>query len=79
MLLEKRKKLMLVFLIAGSVLGISLTFYFYQVFFSANTLVESDQPYLLKIPSNSVYKNDLRNAITNRKIKVSFSGFSLEI
>jgi UPF0755 protein len=57
MLLEKRKKFVLVFLIAGSVLGISLTFYFYQVFFSANTLVESDQPYLLKIPSNSVYKN----------------------
>jgi len=57
MLLEKRKKFVLVFLIAGSVLGISLTFYFYQVFFSANTLVESDQPYLLKVPSNSVYKN----------------------
>jgi len=57
MLLEKRKKFVLVFLIAGSVLGISLTFYFYQVFFSANTLVESDEPYLLKVPSNSVYKN----------------------
>jgi UPF0755 protein len=57
MLLEKRKKFVLVFLIAGSVLGISLTFYFYQVFFSANTLVESDQPYLLKVPSNTVYKN----------------------
>jgi UPF0755 protein len=57
MLLEKRKKFVLVFLIAGSVLGISLTFYFYQVFFSANTLIESDQPYLLEIPSNSVYKN----------------------
>jgi UPF0755 protein len=38
-------------------MGISLTFYFYQVFFSANTLIESDQPYLLKVPSNSVYKN----------------------
>ena len=57
MLLEKRKKFVLVFLIAGSVMGISLTFYFYQVFFSANTLIESDQPYLLEIPSNSVYKN----------------------
>jgi UPF0755 protein len=57
MLLEKRKKFVLVFLISGSVLGISLTFYFYQVFFSANTLIESDQPYLLEIPSNSVYKN----------------------
>lgn len=53
---EKRKKFLLVALIATSVLLISLTFYFYQVFFSPNTLVESDQPYMLKIPSNAVYK-----------------------
>jgi UPF0755 protein len=80
MLLEKRKKLMLVFLIAGSVLGISLTFYFYQVFFSANTLVESDQPYLLKIPSNSVYKNVVDQLYEERVINdaVSF-GFVAKI
>ncbi|MBN7811496.1 endolytic transglycosylase MltG [Algoriphagus sp. H41] len=53
---EKRKKFLLVTLIASSVLLISLTFYFYQVFFSPNTLVESEQPYILKIPSNAVYK-----------------------
>jgi UPF0755 protein len=80
MLLEKRKKLMLVILIAGSVLGISLTFYFYQVFFSANTLVESDQPYLLKIPSNSVYKNVVDQLYEERVINdaVSF-GFVAKI
>lgn len=80
MLLEKRKKFVLVFLIAGSVLGISLTFYFYQVFFSANTLVESDQPYLLKIPSNSVYKNVVDQLYEERVINdaVSF-GFVAKI
>jgi UPF0755 protein len=80
MLLEKRKKFVLVFLIAGSVLGISLTFYFYQVFFSANTLVESDQPYLLKIPSNSVYKNVVDNLYEEKVINdaVSF-GFVAKI
>ncbi len=57
MQLEKRKKILLVALIAGSVLAISMTFYFYQVFFSPNTLVDRDQPYLLKIPTNSVFKN----------------------
>ena len=80
MLLEKRKKFMLVFLIAGSVLGISLTFYFYQVFFVANTLVESDKPYLLKIPSNSVYKNVVDQLYEERVINdaVSF-GFVAKI
>ena len=80
MLLEKRKKFVLVFLIAGSVLGISLTFYFYQVFFSANTLVESDKAYLLKIPSNSVYKNVVDQLYEERVINdaVSF-GFVAKI
>ncbi len=56
MQLEKRNKITLVLLISISVLAISMTFYFYQVFFSPNTLVESDQPYLLKIPTNSVFR-----------------------
>lgn len=53
---EKRKKLLLVLVISFSVLAISMTFYFYQVFFSPNTQVTSDQTYMLKIPSNAVYK-----------------------
>jgi len=73
MLLEKRKKFMLVFLIGGSVLGISLTFYFYQVFFSANTLIESDKAYLLEIPSNSVYKNVVDELYEERVINDALS------
>jgi len=73
MLLEKRKKFMLVFLIGGSVLGISLTFYFYQVFFSANTLIESDKAYLLEIPSNSVYKNVVDKLYEERVINDALS------
>ena len=71
---------MLVFLIAGSVLGISLTFYFYQVFFVANTLIESDKAYLLEIPSNSVYKNVVDQLYEERVINdaVSF-GFVAKI
>jgi UPF0755 protein len=55
MQIEKRKKLLLVLLISGSVLTISMTFYFYQVFLSPNTLQDKKDPYLLKIPSGSVY------------------------
>lgn len=56
MQLEKHKKSILVLLIAGSVLTISLTFYFYQVFLSPNTLQDKSESYLLKIPTGSVYK-----------------------
>lgn len=71
---------MLVFLIGGSVLAISLTFYFYQVFFVANTLVESDKPYLLKIPSNSVYKNVMDQLYEERVINDALSfGFVAKI
>lgn len=47
---------MLVLLVTGSVLAISFTFYFYQVFYSPNTLLESEQHYVLKIPSNATYQ-----------------------
>lgn len=56
MLADKKKKLLLVLIIAFSVLGISMTFYFYQVFFSPNVLLESEQPVALRIPSNANYK-----------------------
>lgn len=64
---EKRKKLLLVLLIASSVLAISLTFYFYQVFFSPNTMVQTDQTYMLKIPSNGVYKQ-VANQLYEEKV-----------
>lgn len=55
MQLEKHKKLLLVLLISGSVLAITMTFYFYQVFLSANTLRDNQKSYFLKIPSNAVF------------------------
>lgn len=80
MQLEKRKKIMLVLLISISVLAISMTFYFYQVFFSPNTLLESDQPYMLKIPTNAVFKNVNDQLYTDRVINDALSfGFVAKI
>jgi UPF0755 protein len=67
MQIEKRKKLLLVFLISGSVLAISMTFYFYQVFLSPNTLQDKQEPYLLKIPSGSVY-SQVADQLYNEKV-----------
>jgi UPF0755 protein len=80
MQLEKRKKVLLVLLISVSVLAISMTFYFYQVFFSPNTLVESDQPYMLKIPTTAVFKNVNDQLYTDRVINDALSfGFVAKI
>jgi UPF0755 protein len=46
---------------------------FYQVFFSANTLIESDKAYLLEIPSNSVYKNVVDELYEERVINDALS------
>lgn len=56
MLSEKRKNIYLVLVIAFSVMAISLSFYFYQIFFSPNALIDSNQNYMLKIGSNDTYK-----------------------
>lgn len=53
---DKRKNIYLVVVIAFSVMTISMSFYFYQVFFSPNALIDSDQNYTLKIGSNETYK-----------------------
>jgi len=53
---DKRKYVYLVLVIASSVMAISMSFYFYQVFFSPNALIDSDQNYMLKIGSNETYK-----------------------
>ncbi|PZX60431.1 UPF0755 protein [Algoriphagus ratkowskyi] len=54
---DKKRKIALTLVISFSVLAISFSFYFYQVFFSPNTLVDSDQNYMLKISSNDTYKS----------------------
>ncbi|MDF2157402.1 endolytic transglycosylase MltG [Algoriphagus sp. CAU 1675] len=76
MLADKKKKLLLILMISFSVLGISMTFYFYQVFYSPNTLTESDQPYTLKIPSNANFQyvaNELfENKVINDPVSFGF-------
>lgn len=69
MLTDKKKKLFLILIITFSVLGISMTFYFYQVFFSPNVLVESDNrdPIAFRIPSNANYKY-VANQLFEQKI-----------
>ncbi|WP_026951142.1 endolytic transglycosylase MltG [Algoriphagus mannitolivorans] len=73
MQLEKRKKFLLILLVSFSVLAISMTFYFYQVFFSPNTLPESEQAYYLKIPTNSVYKTVANKLYDDRVINDALS------
>lgn len=73
MLTEKKRKFFLVLLIGGSVLAISLTFYFYQLFFSPNTMVDSDREYLLKIPSNAVFKQVANQLYDDRVINDAIS------
>lgn len=73
MLTEKKRKFFLVLLIGGSVLAISLTFYFYQLFFSPNTMVDSDRVYMLKIPSNAVFKTVSNQLYEDRVINDAIS------
>jgi len=73
MISEKKRKFFLVLLIGGSVLAISLTFYFYQLFFSPNTMVDSDRVYMLKIPSNAVFKQVSNQLYDDRVINDALS------
>ena len=53
---DKKTKYYLVGVITFSVLLTSLSFYFYQAFFSPNTLLEQEEAYILKIPSNATFQ-----------------------
>ncbi len=53
---DKKTKYYLIGVITISVLISSLSFYFYQAFFSPNTLLEKEEPYVLKIPSNATFQ-----------------------
>ncbi|MFD2033489.1 endolytic transglycosylase MltG [Belliella marina] len=56
MLEDKKTKYYLIAVITFSVLLTSLSFYFYQAFFSPNVLLEKEEPYMLKIPTNATFK-----------------------
>lgn len=73
---DKKTKIYLIVIITFSVLLTSLSFYFYQAFFSPNALVDQEEPYLLKIPSNATFQQVsdslYSNEIINDLITFSF-------
>ncbi|MFC0263984.1 endolytic transglycosylase MltG [Fontibacter flavus] len=72
---DKKTKIYLIVIITFSVLLTSLSFYFYQAFFSPNALIDKDEPYTLKIPSNAVFKNVSDSLYNNNVINdvITFS------
>ncbi|TVP48791.1 MAG: endolytic transglycosylase MltG [Mongoliibacter sp.] len=56
MLGDKKTKFLLVFIITFSVLLSSLSFYFYQAFFSPNALVDKEEGRMIRIPSNATFQ-----------------------
>jgi UPF0755 protein len=73
---DKKTKIYLIAIITFSVMLTSLSFYFYQAFFSPNALVDKEEPYLLKIPSNATFKQVsdslYNNGVINDIITFSF-------
>ncbi|MGY6743387.1 MAG: endolytic transglycosylase MltG [Cecembia sp.] len=53
---DKKTKIYLILIITFSVMLTSMSFYFYQAFFSPNALVDTEEPYQLKIPSNASFQ-----------------------
>lgn len=53
---DNKTKYFLIAVITFSVLLTSLSFYFYQAFFSPNALTEEEESYTLKIPSNATFQ-----------------------
>jgi UPF0755 protein len=53
---DKKTKYYLVFIITFSVLLSTLSFYFYQAFYSPNALTDKEEPHMLMIPSNATFQ-----------------------
>ncbi|WP_291783499.1 endolytic transglycosylase MltG [Cecembia sp.] len=53
---DKKTKIYLIVIITFSVMLTSLSFYFYQAFFSPNALIDKEESYMFKIPSNATFK-----------------------
>jgi UPF0755 protein len=56
MLGDKKTKFLLVFIVTFSVLLTSLSFYFYQAFFSPNALIDKEEGQVIRIPSNATFQ-----------------------
>jgi len=73
---DKKTKRYIVAVIAFTVLMISLSFYFYQGFFSPNALIDKDEPAYVRIPRNATFRQVtdslLQNGILNDIITFSF-------
>lgn len=84
---DKKTKRYLIAVVAITVLMTSLTFYFYQGFFSPNALIDKDEPAYVLIPRNATFKQVtdslLQNNILNDVVTFSFiakvSGYQDEI
>ena len=63
MLEDKKKKYFLVGVVAFSVLLTSLSFYFYQAFFSPNTLIDKEAPVVFKIYNQASYDQVLDSLV----------------
>lgn len=76
MLGDKKTKFLLIFIITFSVLLTSLSFYFYQAFFSPNALVDKEDGRMIQIPSNATFQMVVdtlyQNEVINDVITFSF-------
>lgn len=72
---DNKTKYFLIAVVAFSVLITSLTFYFYQAFFSPNALIDKEESYSLKIPSNATFQMVSDSLYQNKVIHdlISFS------
>ncbi|WP_186754267.1 endolytic transglycosylase MltG [Echinicola salinicaeni] len=75
MITKKNQKYFMIGMVALSVMISSFVFYFYQVFFSPNTLTESEQTVSLKIPSNANFKQ-VSDILTENNIITDVISFS---
>ncbi|MBD8488134.1 endolytic transglycosylase MltG [Echinicola sp. CAU 1574] len=75
MITKKNQKYYMVGMVAFSVLVSSFVFYFYQVFFSPNTLTETDQAAVLYIPSNATFQQ-VSDSLTHNEIITDVISFS---
>jgi UPF0755 protein len=65
--MEKKRKYWLIGMVAFSVLLTSFTFYFYQAFFGANTLVDKENSFMLKIPKDADF-NQVRDSLLHNEV-----------
>ncbi|WP_215224476.1 endolytic transglycosylase MltG [Echinicola shivajiensis] len=75
MITKKNQKYFMIGMVAFSVMVSSFVFYFYQVFFSPNTLTESEQPVAFRIHSNANFRQ-VSDSLTEKNIITDVISFS---